>query len=132
MSDEKTMQDPQTGRFLTGNSGGGRKKGSRNKLGEAFVSDMYEAWTAQGPDVIARVIKDDPAAFLRSMVAILPKELEVTVNKYDNLTDEQLRAQFVAALREAGTLGIDIGAGKSASADQAAEDKSPRPISPLH
>lgn len=109
-------RDATTGQFLVGHSGfGGRPKGSRNKLGEAFIADMYEAWQASGPDVLQKVILTDPAAFLRSMVAILPKELDVNVNRYDMMTDEQLRAQFVAALREARALGLDFGAGEPAS-----------------
>lgn len=133
MSDEpKPEQDKNTGRFVSGNIGGGRKKGSRAKLGEAFIQDMYEAWQTSGVDVIARVIKDEPAAFLRSMVSILPKEVDVNVNKYDAMTDEQLRAQFLGALRDAQSLGIDFGAGKPAGADQEAPRKPTGPISPLH
>jgi hypothetical protein len=93
----------------------GRPKGSRNKLGEAFIQDMYEAWQVSGATVIAKVIEEDPVAFLRSMVAILPKEFEVNVNKYDTMSDEQLRAQFLAALREANALGLNLGAGGTES-----------------
>lgn len=93
----------------------GRPKGSRNKLGEAFIQDMYDAWQASGPQVLANVIKDEPAAFLRSMVAILPKEVDVNVNRYDAMTDEQLKTQFLAALREARALGIDLGTGEPAN-----------------
>lgn len=110
------VRDAATGQFQKGHIGGpGRGKGSRNKLGEAFIQDMYEAWQTQGSKVIADVIEKDPAAFLRSMVAILPKEVDVNINKYDQMTDDQLRTQFLAALREARTLGVDIGAGDSAS-----------------
>lgn len=76
---------------------------------------MYEAWQTSGVDVLARVMRDEPAAFLRSMVAILPRELDVNVNRYDAMTDEQLKTQFLAALREARTLGLDIGSGELAS-----------------
>jgi hypothetical protein len=45
------------------------------------------------------------------MIAIMPKELDVTVTRYDELTDEQLRREFLNALREARALGIDIDSG---------------------
>ncbi len=109
-------RDNATGQFLKGHIGGpGRGKGSRNKLGEAFIEDMYEAWQTSGPDVLLKVIADEPAAFLRSMVALMPKEMDVNVNRYDTMTDEQLKSQFLAALREARTLGLDFGAGEPAS-----------------
>lgn len=109
-------RDDATGQFLKGHIGGpGRSKGSRNKLGEAFIADMYEAWQTSGADVLTKVINADPATFLRSMVAILPKVLDVNVNRYDTMTDEQLKYQFLAALREARTLGIDLGFGEPAS-----------------
>jgi hypothetical protein len=33
----------------------GRPKGSRNKLGEAFVNDLYNDYLQHGPEVIAAV-----------------------------------------------------------------------------
>lgn len=111
--ERKPEQDPKSGRFLAGNNGGlGRPKGSgRKQLASAFVEDMQKAWEARGAEVLQKVIDTDPAAFLRSMVAILPKELDVNVTRYDEMTDGQLRNEFLAALREARALGIDIGAG---------------------
>jgi hypothetical protein len=32
------------GRFLTGNNGGGRPKGSRSKLGEEFIQALQVCW----------------------------------------------------------------------------------------
>ncbi len=119
MSDEtgKPDQDQKTGRFVNGNSGGpGRPKGSgRKELARAFIEDMQKAWEAKGAEVLANVIESDPATFLRSMVAIMPKELDVNVNRYDEMTDDQLKSQFLAALREARALGLDIGPGGAAS-----------------
>ena len=54
------------GRFLTGNSGGpGRPKGSRNKLGEEFVSAMYADFLEHGVAAIERMREEDPTAYVR-------------------------------------------------------------------
>jgi hypothetical protein len=46
---ELVERDAKTGRFVTGNFGGpGRKLGSRNKLGEAFIEDLRDAWIEHG------------------------------------------------------------------------------------
>jgi hypothetical protein len=74
-------RDKTTGQFVVGHSGlGGRPKGSRNKLGEKFVEDLYAKWRKHGKDVLDRVIKDDPAAFMRTVAQVLPKELDATLN----------------------------------------------------
>ncbi len=72
-----------SGQFLMGHTGsGGRPKGSRNRLGEQFIEDVYRKWKRHGGDVIDRVIREDPAQFLKTVAAILPKELhaELDVN----------------------------------------------------
>jgi hypothetical protein len=70
-------RDAKTGRFITGNNGGGRKLGSRNKLNTEFLDDLYAKWQEHGPEVLERVIRDDPAAFLRTVAQIMPKEIDV-------------------------------------------------------
>jgi hypothetical protein len=70
-------RDAKTGRFITGNNGGGRKLGSRNKLTTEFLDDLYAKWQQHGADVLERVIRDDPAAFLRTVAQIMPKEIDV-------------------------------------------------------
>jgi hypothetical protein len=73
-------RDAKTGRFVTGNNGGGRPKGSRNKLTAEFLDDLYAKWQQHGADVLERVIRDDPAAFLRTVAQILPKEIDAALN----------------------------------------------------
>lgn len=68
-------KDPETGRFVTGNIGGGRPKGARAKLGEKFMEDMLTAWQAEGIDAINRVIRDRPQDFLKVVASLLPKEI---------------------------------------------------------
>jgi hypothetical protein len=73
-------RDAKTGRFITGNNGGGRKLGSRNKLTTEFLDDLYAKWHEHGANVLERVIRDDPAAFLRTVAQILPKEIDAALN----------------------------------------------------
>ncbi len=84
-------KDEETGRFLPGNSGfGGRPKGARSKLGEAFIEDMLADWEANGPAAIVTVREKKPDAYLKVVASILPKDLNINVNHTDHMTDEQL------------------------------------------
>jgi hypothetical protein len=86
MSQNKVVEgrDAKTGRFLPGNSGnGGRPKGSRNKLGEAFISDLHEQWLKHGKDVLDRVVRDEPAQFLKTVAPLMPKEIDTTLTTID-------------------------------------------------
>lgn len=81
----------------------GRPKGSRHKLGTAFIDDLYEAWQTQGKDVIARVIEERPHEFLKSVASILPKEIEVKTTAVQDLSDDDIAAALIA-LRSVGAL----------------------------
>ena len=69
----------QRGRFITGNNGGGRPKGSRNKLGEKFIEDAYAEWRKSGPAALETMAKTDPGGFVRVIAGILPAKLDVTI-----------------------------------------------------
>lgn len=68
----------------------GRPKGSRNKLGEAFIEDMLSDWEANGPAAIVQVRTEKPDAYLKVVASILPRDLNVNLNNTDHMTDEQL------------------------------------------
>jgi len=78
------------GRFVTGNIGGGRPKGSRNKLGEQFIEDLYADWQKHGVKTLERVRDEKPDQYLKVVASILPKDLNVNINQMDDLTDDQL------------------------------------------
>lgn len=106
-------KDPESGRFLTGNNGGGRPKGSRNKLGEQFIEDLLTSWQANGPNAIQRVIDEKPDQYLKVVASLMPKDMNVNINQTDGMTDDQLIARirsldsvikpFLAAQGENGT-----------------------------
>lgn len=115
----KPEQDAETGRFLPGNNGGpGRQKGSRNKLGEQFIEDLYEDWKTGGVEAIAKVRATKPDAYLKVIASILPKELNVNVSEFEGMTDEQLNRR----IRElaADVLGISAGTSQAPSRTETA------------
>ncbi|MGC2779990.1 MAG: hypothetical protein WA418_30560 [Bradyrhizobium sp.] len=92
----KNERDTRTGRFLPGNSGfGGRPKGSRNRLGEAFITDLRDEWECHGPDIIARVARDEPGTLLKVIASLLPKDINI------NQTVEVNAAGFLDNFRQA-------------------------------
>jgi hypothetical protein len=80
------------GRFLSGNNGGpGRPAGSKNRLAERFVADLCADWAQHGAAVVAKVRKEHPAVYLRTVASLIPRELPPPVqNEYAHMTDEQL------------------------------------------
>jgi len=68
----------------------GRPRGSRNRLGEAFVDDLFADWKENGSQVIVAVRKADPSTYLRVVASIIPKELSVTKGTFDDISDNEL------------------------------------------
>jgi hypothetical protein len=50
-----------------------------------------------GKAAIERVREEDPAAYLRAIVSVLPKELKIDTGPLSDLADEELRALLYAA-----------------------------------
>jgi len=64
-------------RFKPGRSGnpGGRPKGSRNKLGEAFVQALADDFSEHGVVAVERVRQSDPSTYLKIIGNTLPREV---------------------------------------------------------
>lgn len=96
-NDRKTRKMPEGKRFEAGNPG--RPKGSRNKLGEHFIQDLYADWREHGATVIAKVRADDPATYLKVTASILPKELHIKDSTLDDVADEHI-ARLLGAIAD--------------------------------
>ena len=67
----------------------GRPKGSRNKLGEAFLSACRKDFEEHGEEALIRAREENPLGYVKMIASILPKELKVS-NNIDDLTDDEL------------------------------------------
>jgi hypothetical protein len=55
----------------------GRPRGARNKLSEAFLADLLADYQAHGRAAIQACRLKSPEGYLRIVVALLPREIEV-------------------------------------------------------
>ena len=77
----------------------GRPKGSRNRLGVAFVEAMLGDFEQHGRTVIASLRDDKPEQYLRIVASILPKEIELGEEAIDSI------ASVIHARRQGAGLG---------------------------
>lgn len=96
---ESAYAKDQKGRFVTGNIGGGRPKGSRNKLQEDFLTDVLGAWEQRGAQAIQDMIDDKPGDFVKMVAGLMPKEATLNINDHSEMTDDELaeRVRSLAA-----------------------------------
>jgi hypothetical protein len=106
-------------KFAAGQSGNpaGRPKGSRNKLGEAFVSALHADFQEHGVDVIARVRLEKPDQYLKVVASLLPKEIKIEA--VNDLSDGQLDQRIKQLLAALAELGLEDGASGTTLGTQA-------------
>jgi hypothetical protein len=73
-------RDAKSGRFLPGNTGnGGRKRGARSKLGEAFTEDLRDVWQTHGKAALIACAENEPAQFCRVVASLMPKDVNIDI-----------------------------------------------------
>lgn len=89
----------------------GRPKGSRNKLGEAFLADFLAEWEKSGAAALQRVALTEPATFIKVAASILPKHINVETDTPEldkflrGLNDDELD-KLLRGLAAVGGAGI--------------------------
>jgi hypothetical protein len=77
--------------FLPGRAKtGGRIKGSRNKISEAFLHDLAAEWETSGPAALKIMAREEPGNFVKVVAALLPKEFTIEDNGLAELSDDEL------------------------------------------
>jgi Family of unknown function (DUF5681) len=73
----------------------GRVRGSRNKLTEEVICALLRDFRQHGQKAVARVRQTQPAAYLKVLALLIPREHKVQhSNPLKDLTDEQLEAMI--------------------------------------
>jgi hypothetical protein len=73
-------RDERTGRFVAGNSGnGGRRRGARSKLGEAYLEDLRDAWNELGAQALRQCAEQEPGTFCKIIASLLPKTIDLNI-----------------------------------------------------
>jgi hypothetical protein len=108
MDREARPRDPRTGHFLPGQCESGnrflrfrpgedgrpaiRPRGTRKRLHDLVVGDLYEDWYRDGPKLIHQVRAEAPLGYLRAVIALLPKQIKVEHS--NEMTKDELRQRI--------------------------------------
>lgn len=115
-ADSETRPSQQRGlvAWAPGQSGNpaGRPKGSRNKLGEAFIEALHDDFNEHGLAAITKTREEKPDVYVRVIASLLPKEFKIETTS--DLTDEQLDAR-IRQLATVLEIGIAEPAGGAAA-----------------
>jgi hypothetical protein len=106
------------GQFEKGHAGNahGRPRGSRNKLGESFLQELYADWIAHGKEAIRKVREEMPHVYLKVVASLIPKQLEIRENAFDGVSDDELDAIIAYARNALKVAGEDVSAGEEETA----------------
>jgi hypothetical protein len=114
--------------FVPGQSAnpGGRPVGSRNAINAKFLNALITAFDegdeeghCKGLRAIKRCRDEDPSAFVKALIALQPKEVDIKRN-LDDIPDDQLAAAYAAvgAILAAQNPAAGVGAAEGAQQAQ--------------
>jgi hypothetical protein len=109
MSNQVIERKP-NGQFAKGSSGnlGGNAQRSRHALNADTIREMHLAFRRGGRKAIEKVMRNQPAVFLKLLVLLVPREMKIEHSRgVKEMTDEQIERsieliQEMLAQREAG------------------------------
>jgi hypothetical protein len=110
IASQKQVARTANGQFRAGVSGNasGNVHRSRHSLNADTIREMHAAFQQGGREAIDKVMKTQPAVFLKLLVLLVPREMEVThKGGVKAMTDQQLEDGIAAikamlAARDAG------------------------------
>jgi hypothetical protein len=68
-------RDPVTGQFVAGWKGGGRPKGSKDKLNQQVISTMERLWAQRGDEIMDHLASEKPEVLAGLVARLIPQSL---------------------------------------------------------
>ena len=68
-------RDPETGQFVAGWKGGGRKKGSKDKLNQQVIGTMEKLWAKRGEEIMEHLADTKPEVLAGLIARLIPQSL---------------------------------------------------------
>ena len=73
--DRSAKRDPETGQFLKGWKGGGRPKGSKDKLNQQVIGTLERIWQIRGDEIIEHLAAEKPEVLAGLVAKLIPQSL---------------------------------------------------------
>ena len=68
-------RDPVTGQFVAGWKGGGRPKGSKDKLNMQVIGTLEKLWTQRGDEIMEHLAAEKPEVLAGLVAKLIPQSL---------------------------------------------------------
>ena len=68
-------RDPVSGQFVAGWKGGGRKKGSKDKLNQQVIATMEKLWAQRGEEIMDHLADTKPEVLAGLVARLIPQSL---------------------------------------------------------
>lgn len=94
----------------------GRPVSARQKVGEQLLEALQQDFEKDGKDAIVKMRTEKPAEYVKALISLLPKDVNLNINRFEELDESQLLTrlrQLDAAIYAMlpGATGVDAGTG---------------------
>ena len=86
--DRSECRDPTTGQFVAGWKGGGRPKGSKDKLNQQVIGTLEKLWSQRGEEIMQHLAAEKPEVLAGLVAKLIPQSLAA-----EAITGETEKAQ---------------------------------------
>ena len=102
-------RDPTTGQFVAGWKGGGRKKGSKDKLNQQVIGTMERLWSQRGDEIMEHLADTKPEVLAGLIARLIPQSLAeeaIQGKDSDEISDKNQEVRITLVNQVADTTAI--------------------------